>query len=181
MTKYFYDCEFLEDGETIAPISVGIVSGDGHEYYAVFADMPVERIARHPWLMENVVPYLPAARTPRTSYWTLDSTHPEVKPRRQIAEEVREFLTAHRGPVELWGYYSSYDHILLSQLWGRMIDRPDRIPMITLDVQQEAIRLGLEHSLPRQAGDLHNALADARWTRDAWRYLAGKSTGDVSQ
>ena len=178
MTRYFYDCEFLEDGETIAPISIGIVGSDGREYYAVFADMPVERIASHPWLMANVVPHLPAADTP---LWHLDLTHPEVKPRWQIAEEVRGFLTAHNGPIELWGYYSSYDHILLSQLWGRMIDRPDRIPMITLDVQQEAIRLGLENWLPRQADGLHNALADARWTRDAWRYLAGHASGGVAQ
>lgn len=175
MTRYFYDCEFLEDGHTIAPISIGIVGSDGREYYAVFADMPVGRIARHPWLMENVVPHLPTVGTARTSYWLPDLTHPEVKPRQRIAEEVRAFLTAAPGRVELWGYYSSYDHILLSQLWGRMIDRPDRIPMITLDIQQEAIRLGLENSLPRQADGLHNALADARWTREAWLYLAGKS------
>src|SRR4051812_11038169 len=33
--KYFYDTEFLEDGQTIELISIGIVAEDGREYYAV--------------------------------------------------------------------------------------------------------------------------------------------------
>ena len=33
--RYFYDTEFLEDGETIDLISIGIVAEDGREYYAV--------------------------------------------------------------------------------------------------------------------------------------------------
>lgn len=31
--------------------------------------------------------------------------------------------------------------------------------------------LGLADSLPAQTGTAHNALDDARWTRDAWAYL----------
>ncbi len=33
MTRYFYDCEFLENGNTIELISIGIVADDGREYY----------------------------------------------------------------------------------------------------------------------------------------------------
>lgn len=181
--RYWYDCEFLEDGRTIAPISIGIVADDGTEYYAIDINAPWERIADHPWVVGNVIPHLPQLPADQRTIdldWVrlgVDLSDPAVKPLWRIAAEVREFLTRHNGPVELWGYYSSYDHILLSQLWGRMIDRPDRIPMITLDVQQEAIRLGLENSLPRQADGLHNALADARWTRDAWQYLRWASAG----
>lgn len=196
MSRYFHDWEFLEDGRTIRPISVGIISEDGHEYYAVFADMPVEGIASHPWLMANVVPHLPqlsppvdfslpsvgTSRARRLAHdMNIDLHHPDVKPLHVIAAEVREFLRAGGGPVELWGYYSSYDHILLCQLWGRMVDLPAGIPMLTLDVQQEALRLGLENSLPRQVGGEHHALADARWTRDAWAYLVAKSSGRMAQ
>ncbi len=177
--RYWYDCEFLEDGETIAPISIGIVAEDGREYYAVSYNAPWNRIEHRPWLVENVVPHLPQlhAGGNASSYFAparlgVDLDHPDVKSRLTIAAEVRDFLLATTEPVELWGYYSSYDHILLSQLWGPMINRPACIPMWTNDVQQEAARLGLENSLPRQAGGLHNALADARWTRDAWTYLA---------
>ena len=61
--KFWYDCEFLEDGKTIEPISIGIVCEDGREYYAVFDEIATDplnkRICEHKWLMENVVPHLP--------------------------------------------------------------------------------------------------------------------------
>ena len=176
--RYWYDCEFLEDGETIAPIGIGIVAEDGREYYAVSYNAPWDRIEHRPWLVENVVPHLPQLHAGglASAYYAsarlgIDLDHPDVKSRLTIATEVRDFLLDTTEPVELWGYNSSYDHILLSQLWGKMIDRPEGVPCLTLDIQQEALRLGLENSLPRQAGDLHNALADARWTREAWSYL----------
>lgn len=184
--RYFYDCEFLEDGVTIAPISIGIVAENGDEYYAVNMDASWGRIADQPWLVQNVIPHLPQLPADQRVIdldWVrlgVDMSDPAVRPLWKIAADVHHFLTAHDGPIELWGYFSSYDHILLSQLWGRMIDRPARIPMWTNDVQQEAARLGLEDSLPEQVGDLHNALADARWTRDAWTYLAGKSATGMS-
>jgi hypothetical protein len=40
-----------------------------------------------------------------------------------------------------------------------------------MDIEQWAIELG-GPELPRQVGARHHALADARWTRDAWAYLA---------
>lgn len=33
--RYFYDTEFIDDGRTIELISIGMVSEDGREYYAV--------------------------------------------------------------------------------------------------------------------------------------------------
>jgi hypothetical protein len=187
--RYWYDCEFLEDGVTIAPISIGIVAEDGRELYLinqgiewtdVYGDLH-DRICDHNWLMENVVPHLPVTSVqqpgptnvyPRKSgSFNIDCSDNRVVPLRFIRNAVRDFLLADGGPVELWGYYSSYDHILLCQLWGKMIDLPAGIPMWTNDVQQEAARLGLDLSLPKQAGNAHNALDDARWTRDAWTYL----------
>jgi hypothetical protein len=36
MTKIYYDCEFLEDGERIHLISIGMVAEDGREFYETF-------------------------------------------------------------------------------------------------------------------------------------------------
>ena len=36
--RFFYDTEFIEDGDTIELISIGIVGDDGREYYAVSTD-----------------------------------------------------------------------------------------------------------------------------------------------
>ena len=36
--RYFYDTEFIEDGETIELVSFGVVAEDGREFYAVSSD-----------------------------------------------------------------------------------------------------------------------------------------------
>lgn len=182
--RYWYDTEFLEDGETIAPISIGIVAADDRTYYAINQHAPWDRIADREWLVDNVVPHLPQldvvsrldATATTNAGWAarrlgVNLADLAVKPLHIIAAEVRDFLLATTEPVELWGYYSSYDHILLSQLWGRMIDRPAGIPMWTNDIQQVAAGLGLTDHLPTQEHGHHDALADALWTRDAWTFL----------
>lgn len=162
------DWEFLEDGRVIDPISVGLVADDGREYYAVFRDMPTKRISRNAWLMANVVPGLPRLHgdarmfAPRRNWLALDWQHPDIKARAQIRKDVAAFVRA-SPDVELWGWYSAYDHVCLAQLFGRMADLPAGIPMWTNDLRQEVQRLGIaEADLPAQRSGVHNALADAR-------------------
>ena len=176
---YDYDLEFLEDGRTIMPISIGIVAEDGREYYAVNGSISTRRVEKHPWLMENVVPHLPQPHGDRLltmpKGWLFDYAHPLVKTRRRIAAEVRDFLTA-APDVELWANYGAYDHVALCQLWGSMVDLPSGIPMFTRDIQQEAARLGVGwDELPKQQGGEHNALADARHNQTVRRWLAAQA------
>jgi hypothetical protein len=53
-----------------------------------------------------------------------------------------------------------------------MNELPFHFPQLCLDVKQWAIELG-DPELPHQVGARHHALADARWTRQAWAFLAG--------
>lgn len=177
MTALDYDLEFLEDGRTIELISIGMVCDDGREYYAVNRDMPVRRIRKHKWLMENVVPSLPKGhgdqRIHMPTRWLFHYADHQVKPRKQIADEVMDFIRAAGPDVELWANYGAYDHVALAQLWGRMIDLPEGVPMFTNDIQQEARRLGIGwDQLPKQEGGEHNALADARHNQFVRRWLA---------
>jgi hypothetical protein len=177
--KIYMDWEFLEDGETIAPISVALVREDGREYYAVNADMPVGRIMQHDWLRANVVPSLPIIRHDGIRPFKkpfLDCAHPDVKRRDQIASEVRQFIVG-TPSVELWGWYSAYDHVCLAQLFGRMIDLPTGIPMWTNDLKQEAERLG-NPQMPEQESGVHNALADARHIKVMADHLTSLRLGE---
>lgn len=173
MRRFWYDTEFLENGKTIALISIGIVADTGREYYAVNRDAPWRKIKKHQWLMDNVVPHLPQIRGDRRFFaprqW--DMTSPLMRSHERIARDVRLFLTGGHGPAQLWSYFSSYDHVALAQLWGPMSALPPGIPMRTGDIAQEADRLGLADQLPPQTGGLHHALADARWARQAWEFL----------
>jgi hypothetical protein len=141
-----------------------MVAEDGRELYAVNADMPVRRIRRHPWLMENVVPSLPKAHGDWNLYqpkrWLFNYSDPCVKPRHVIAREVRDFILAAPDP-ELWAWYAASDFVALYQLWGRLVDVPRGVPMRTNDLKQEAERLG-NPQMPEQESGEHNALADAR-------------------
>lgn len=164
--KFYYDCEFLEDGRTIELISIGMVNDEGREYYAVSADMPQERIKSHDWLRENVWPHLPLKEVNGES--VIDTDDPIVKPRAVIADEVRDFILSgsddHR---ELWAYYGAYDHVALCQLWGKMIDLPNGIPMFTHELMQLWEDAGRPEK-PNQTNE-HDALADARWNRELYR------------
>ena len=99
MTRYAYDCEFLEDGKTIELISIGIVADDGRDYYAVNRDAPWKRIKKHEWLVANVVPSLPKLYGDARLHYArrgplglIDWWHPHMKRRDRIAGEVLRFL-----------------------------------------------------------------------------------------
>lgn len=174
--RIYYDLEFIEyrtgwfrKRYTIDLISIGMVANDGREYYAVNRDMPVRRIRRHKWLMDNVVPHLPKGhgdqKLSMPKRWLFHYADRTVKPEPQIAAEVAAFVQA-TPDVELWANYGAYDHVRLCWLLGLMIDKPSGVPMFTHDLQQELARLGIrDDDLPKQVLGLHDALADARYNQ----------------
>lgn len=180
VARYTYDTEFVDDGETIKLISIGIVClDDDRRYYAVNRDVNWDVVMTHSggWLRDNVVPHLPVRRhCDDCDYPALDLTDPRIKRYRTIAKEVESFLTADgndptdRDVRELWAYYASYDHVALAQLWGPMIDLPSGIPMFTRDIKDWHVRLG-RPELPKQASGEHDALTDALHNETMMRYL----------
>ena len=124
----------------------------------------------------------------------------------EIATEVERFckvlnpITPADKPlyqkIELYGYYSAYDHVGLAWLWGKMIDLPKSFPMLTIDLKQmidekaqwmilnapthpESQGKGKEWLLqefkkfgnyPKQT-NAHNALSDARFNRDLHNFI----------
>lgn len=151
--RYWYDTEFKEDGRTIELISIGIVAEDGREYYAVNDDADWPRIRQDEWLMANVYPTLGGPD--------------DYKFKDLIAAEVLDFLTVD-GKPDLWAWYGAYDHVVLCQIWGRMIDLPKGIPMFTRDLRNFTDRWT---KLPKQDKGLHNALEDARHLKKRFDYL----------
>ncbi len=153
MTKWFYDTEFSENGYTIDLISIALVSDDGREYYAVSNEFDEDSCSD--WVKQNVLPHLPPCTTWKSRY--------------QIAAEIRMLLTHNNDKPELWAYFADYDHVALCQLYGRMIDLPPGFPMFTMDLKQLMVMNGIQKDqLPKQDGAAHDALADARWVRDAF-------------
>jgi hypothetical protein len=160
--RYFYDCEFIEDGRTIDLVSIGVVDEFGREFYAISTEF--DGTAAVPWVRRNVLDRLPSPGDPA---W---------RSRQRIRDDLGEFLL---GPVrdgegvelELWAWYAAYDHVVLAQLWGAMPALPRAIPRFTKELRQLWDDKG-RPALPASAERRHDALVDARHNLARWRTLA---------
>jgi hypothetical protein len=151
--RIWLDTEFIENGTTIQLLSIGMVREDGATYYAE-ADWTLRSVAND-WVKQNVLPQL---------------TGPVVR-REQMTNDIVAFCG--KRP-EFWGYYADYDWVVLCQLFGTMMDLPKGWPMYCRDIKQWCDMLG-NPKLPEQDKGEHHALADARWNRAAWEFLALRS------
>ncbi len=151
--KYWFDTEYIDRHDTLQLISIGMVAEDGREFYAESNEVDWSKASQ--WTLHNVRPQLAG---------------PAMSPE-MISYGIRDFTGHDEHPV-FWGYFPAYDWVLFSRLFGGLADLPFHFPHLCLDIKQWQIELG-DPELPHQAAGKHNALADARWTRDCWTFLAG--------
>lgn len=159
--RYFYDCEFVEDGHVIDLVSIGVVDEGGREFYAVSTEFDGSRAL--PWVRRNVLDKLPS---PSSAVW---------RSRERIRDDLYHFLmeplrTGEAETIEMWAWYAAYDHVVLAQLWGAMPALPREIPRFTKDLRQRWDDLGCPR-LPTAGKDQHDALADARHNLARWRVM----------
>ena len=119
------------------------------------------------------------------------------KTNKQIAEEIKDFIENPPGIYQqitldenkFYGYYADYDWVVFCWLFGKMIDLPKGFPMYCIDLKQmmdEVIKkpviggtifgyrnitdLKNDSNYPKQTNE-HNALADARWNYELYKFL----------
>lgn len=168
--RYFYDTEFNERGG-LAPvnfISIGIVREDGETYYAVSKEIDFSTL--NDWVKLHVMPNLTADK----DEWVRLMLNPNAKvsglwkTRLQIKQDILDFVGA---DIPIWiAFFSSYDHVVLSQIFGAMIDLPRNWPMWTFDLKQLAADYG-NPRMPAKDDDLHNALGDAKRLKENAEWL----------
>jgi len=154
--RWFLDTEFLDDGHTIELISLALINADRSlpEYYAESSEFDWERECVTPWLRQHVEPHLTHMSRDRLT-------------RAEIASDIRRLLLKH-GKPEVWGYFVSYDWVVLCQLYGPMVDLPAGFPHRANDLAQLLSWHGIAKSSMLPAPTTHNALDDARWMRDVF-------------
>lgn len=157
--KYFLDTEFIEYPHVILLISIGIVAEDGREYYAESSEWDNQDLNQTndcgEWLQKNVICHLDKDISKRKSLLT-------------IKTEVLEFIGEDK-PI-FYGYYADYDWVVFCWIFGQMVDLPRDWPKYCRDIKQLADMLG-NPTLPKQESNEHNALADARWNKQAFEFL----------
>src|SRR5579859_68019 len=190
---YYIDTEFIDDGKTIDLISIGIVSGDGREYYAQSTEFTIDKAS--PWVREHVLMHLklcPSISTPSVyslgTVYGAQSRHKQGqcvdqwrerihncpwRTREQIAHEVKSFIGDDIPEFHAW--CAGYDWVVLCQLFGAMMDLPSGWPHYIRDLQYVLDERGItDEMLPPQEEQSHNALADARYIQKIWQVLDGK-------
>lgn len=234
MSKYFIDTEFHEYKkkplfskgiDTIELISIGIVSDNNKEYYAICKEFDLKAAWDNEWLRDNVLDKIVLELfiihcTTNTSHkciegkgsyksleWLLNQYG---KTKEQIAKDIKSFIAYNNeydlSPVEFhhpnytfqntqfYGYYSDYDWVVFCWLFGRMIDLPKGFPMYCIDLKQTLDEKAVTYfennkgvnqsdplenkldfikkfdSYPKQTNE-HNALNDARFIRDLYKFL----------
>jgi hypothetical protein len=157
-----------------------VVAEDGREYYAVSNEFDTRAVAANDWLMHNVMKSIDHETFVVTDgegmpfVRQLFLTDPAAKPRKEIAEDIVNFI-GDDSHADLLAWYCAYDHVCLCQLFGKMIDLPDNIPMQTDDIKtllkRAERKVGHRIQLPRQPAGNHNALEDARWNIVRYNYI----------
>lgn len=187
--RYHYDTEFKDTGSTIEPISLGMIDDNDRELYlinvhAVRAFQERDYFGNldqtDTWLKENVFNHITEDDLNRYGLGynkAAELGHLTESFRAQAAQKVYDFICDglnYGEQAELWGYFAAYDHVLLSQLFGRMIDLPGPMPMFTNELMTIRKRSnGTWKPKPVRPVELpeHHALMDAKYQKlmyEAW-------------
>lgn len=152
--KFWIDTEYMHNGHHVDLISLGVVSQDNREFYAISTEFDAASVK--PWIQENVMPHL----DPRDS--------PAWKPLSQIRDELVAFVGD--GEPEFWSYVGTCDWYMVTNLFPGCLDgRPANWPMECWDLKQWAFHLGKpvwpDWKTP------HHALEDAKRHRMIYDFL----------
>lgn len=149
--KYFLETEFIEYPCTIDLMSIGLVSEDGREYYAINRECDFDRAEAG--VKEHLIGHADPA---------------DFKTKAQIRDDILAFV---REPnPEFWGYYADYHWVVFCWLFGPRLESPKRWPLYCRDIKQWCDMLG-DPDVYQQGRREHHALADARWNRRVYDFL----------
>lgn len=175
--RFYFDTEFMEDGHTIDPLSIGIVSEDNREYYAEFntADLTKANEFVRETVFPNLRSYNPLQPNRLFTELDLKSYNPgfSAKSPHIIKHEILAFCG---DSPEFWAYFADYDWVVICQIFGRMVDLPREHgwPMFCLDLKQEMYLNSIPKALIERdflQPTTHNALDDARWVKNAHQWV----------
>lgn len=163
---YFLDTEFADvpqEGFGIDFFSIGLVRGDGAEYYGVYDRIDEARYAGH-WVADHVLAKLPP------------------QDQRHGLSAIREGILALFAPakeIEVWAHNGSYDFFILARLFGGQLnlrrELKDRygIERVTFrDTKELLANRPAQVTLPVQdPASEHISIADARQERAVYNVL----------
>ena len=155
--RFFYDCEFIEDGATIDLVSIGVVDETGREFYAVSTEFDPARAID--WVRRNVLDKLPSPADPAWRSPRADPRRPARVPDRARRADRAVGLDGGLRPRRA----RASSGATCARCPGRSRGSPTSCG--------SAGRTPARPPLPAAPPDQHDALADARHNLARWRAL----------
>ena len=168
---YAIDTEFVDNGNTIDLIRIGVVVEDGRELY--LQNLEANLAAANPWVKEHVIPHL--AHPHCWKRFNRACMQPDLGPcpwrtKEELREALREFITPSYLKPQIMGYYADYDWVALNQLYGPLIEHPEHWPWYCLDLRQWLDEHG-HHDVKQPDDAPHQALSDAHWIMETYKHV----------
>jgi hypothetical protein len=164
MTNIYIDFEFTGLHKKTTPISLGMVSEDGQEFYAEFTDYDTGQIDE--WLQTNVLDNLILKNSADPYFAKAGVTF--VKGNKDFVKKHVEQWFRQWGYIEIWSDCHHYDIVLLHDLFGGAFGMPANVYYIPFDISTVFKTLGIDPDINREVfinrpiEGKHNALHDCR-------------------
>jgi DNA polymerase III epsilon subunit-like protein len=114
--KIFFDFEFTGLTMKTTPISLGMITEDGHKFYAEFTDYDKDQCDE--WINDNVISKL--LYNDDILYFENDKDNKKIvikNDKKSISESVHQWLKQFKD-IEFWGDCVAYDWLLMIDLLG---------------------------------------------------------------
>ena len=159
-TKLFFDTEFTGLVKDTTLISIGIITENDDVFYAEFTDYNKDLVDE--WIQENVIDKLILPKKEGVYENGI------VGDKNFISSELKKWLSD-KGEVVFWSDCLSYDWVLLNDLFGGALSKPDNVYYIPMDICTLFAEKNIDPDISREEfseyenkDEKHNALFDAK-------------------
>lgn len=183
--KVFFDMEFTGLHQCTSPISLGLVSESGEEFYAEFTDYDrgqvdervEENVIQHLYLGKDGYEYESKESSPFLPFSSCESHDLKLSGARVLVMNRLRHWLAQFSSVEMWGDCLAYDWVLFCELFGGEL--PRNVSYIPFDICTLFWVKGVDPDTEREkfsgmTGTKHNALHDARVIKACHEKLMGE-------
>ncbi len=174
--RCFLDTEFIEIGDELQLISIGIKSEDGRTFYAVSSEYEYEKADK--WVRKFVITPIYEGLVPfeLRGVYSISRFHEHYgKSINQIRIDILDFTgypDYSLGKPEFWGYMCAYDWILVCRLFGNIRQLPAGFPRYCRELASIIDDNNID--IPKNKNK-HNALWDAEWAEKTFQHIKNQN------
>ena len=171
--KIYLDTEFMENGETVKPLSIAMLAETGQSIYMVISDAPREEA--NEFVQTMVLPYIDIPPfdiiepIQNSTYIASEGVQTYVRcPKQDAGTILKNWVAKITHQPEFWAWFATYDWLIICQLYGHMTDIPRPWPMYVNDLRTNPNSILTPFEEPNLDIPPHHALHDVHALKNRW-------------